>query len=160
MNWWRRFWSNPYRWGLWHWVGKRQWLYRTFVEITLIMLVSVLFLWFFPPESVKDFVLQESTQNLSACQAFQGLLEQCYPEAITLLPPQRWVYELLAYIFPAIFKNFIIYVVCIQPLIFIVMMITIVTIYKKRVTYLINQSKALAKTRKFVLEVFRKHKKI
>jgi len=60
------------------WVDKRQWLYRTFVEITLIMLVSVLFFWFLPPESVKDFVLQESTQNLSVCQALQSLLEQCF----------------------------------------------------------------------------------
>ena len=22
---WKRFWSNPYKWGLWHWVGGRKW---------------------------------------------------------------------------------------------------------------------------------------
>ena len=25
MNWWKRFWSNPYKWGLWHWIGGRKW---------------------------------------------------------------------------------------------------------------------------------------
>jgi len=117
------------------WVDKRQWLYRTFVEITLIMLVSVFFLWVFPPESVKDFGQQDS---------------------ITLFSPQRWLYDLLVYTFPAIFKNFIIYVVCIQPLIFIVMMINIVTLYKLRVKYQINQIKALAKTRVLLLEALNK----
>jgi len=123
------------------WVDKRQWLYRTFVEITLIMLVSVLFLWGFPPESVKDFVLpgsiKESIQDSSLLM-------------VPLLAIQRWVYELLVYSFPVIFKNFITYVVYIHPSIFIAMMITIVTLYKQRKKYLINQTKALAKTRKFV----------
>lgn len=27
MNPWKKFWTNPYRWGLWHWVGKRQWTF-------------------------------------------------------------------------------------------------------------------------------------
>lgn len=27
MNLWKRFWSNPYKWGLWHWIGERQWTY-------------------------------------------------------------------------------------------------------------------------------------
>ena len=22
---WQRFWSNPYKWGLWHWIGGRPW---------------------------------------------------------------------------------------------------------------------------------------
>lgn len=26
MNW-KKFWSNPYRWGLWHWIGGRPWTY-------------------------------------------------------------------------------------------------------------------------------------
>ena len=26
MNW-KRFWSNPYKWGLWHWIGGRPWTY-------------------------------------------------------------------------------------------------------------------------------------
>lgn len=136
------------------WVDKQQWLYRTFVEITLIMLVSVLFLWVFPPESVKDFLLQESAQNLLACQS---LPELCLSETITLFPPQRWLYEVLAYIFPAIFKNFIIYVVCIQALIFLVMMVTIYTLYKLRVKYQVKLSKALAKTRILLLEAFNNH---
>ena len=27
MNWWKRFLSNPYKWGLWHWIGGRKWTY-------------------------------------------------------------------------------------------------------------------------------------
>ena len=27
MSWWKRFWSNPYKWGLWHWIGGRKWTY-------------------------------------------------------------------------------------------------------------------------------------
>lgn len=27
MNWWKRFWSNPYKWGLWYWIGGRPWTY-------------------------------------------------------------------------------------------------------------------------------------
>ena len=139
------------------WVEKQQWLYRTFVEISLFMLALVLLLWAFPPESVQNFLLQESTQNLSACEAFQSLLEQCFPEPIAWFPPQRWLYVLLVYIFPAMFKNFIVYVMYIQPLIFIVMMVTIVTIYMKRRKYQAELSKALAKTRLLMLETFRNH---
>jgi len=27
VSWWKRFWSNPYKWGLWHWIGGRPWTY-------------------------------------------------------------------------------------------------------------------------------------
>ncbi len=27
MNWWQRFWTNPYKWGLWHWIGGRPWTF-------------------------------------------------------------------------------------------------------------------------------------
>ena len=138
-------------------VDKRQSLYRTFVEITFFMLVSALFLWSVPPESVKDFILQESTQNLAACQALQNTLEQCFTNTVSLFPPQRWIYELLTYVFPAVFKNFIIYVVCIHPIIFIIMMVTITCIYKIRIKYIIKQSLTLAKIRLLLLETFKSH---
>ena len=28
MNLWKRFWSNPYKWGLWHWIGGRPLTYQ------------------------------------------------------------------------------------------------------------------------------------
>lgn len=46
MNWWSRFWSNPYKWGLWHWVGGRQWTYimRDFAYQNPMLLIIGFFL--------------------------------------------------------------------------------------------------------------------
>jgi len=46
MNWWKRFWSNPYKWGLWHWIGGRPWtdisrdIYHKFEYLILVSLFT------------------------------------------------------------------------------------------------------------------------
>lgn len=46
-EWWKRFWSNPYKWGLWHWIGGRPWtfilrdLYHKAEFVWIIGLVAV-----------------------------------------------------------------------------------------------------------------------
>ena len=43
---WKRFWTNPYRWGLWHWIGGRQWTYimRDFAHQNPLLLIIGFFL--------------------------------------------------------------------------------------------------------------------
>ncbi len=45
MNWWKRFWKNPYKWGLWHWIGGRPWTYimRDFAYQNPFLLAVLLF---------------------------------------------------------------------------------------------------------------------
>ena len=44
---WRKFWSNPYKWGLWRWIGGRPWtfiirdLYHELEWFWIIALISV-----------------------------------------------------------------------------------------------------------------------
>ena len=44
---WKRFWSNPYKWGLWHWIGGRPWtfilrdVYHKAEFVWIILLISV-----------------------------------------------------------------------------------------------------------------------
>ncbi len=139
------------------WVDKWQWLYRTFVEITLVMLISVLYLWVWPPGPVKDFILLESTQSLSACGAFNQLLEPCLPESFHWYLFQSPIYDLFVYIFPAIFKNFIIFVICIYPLLLFPMLYTLYWLYRRNNDYKKEQSIAFAKTRLLLLETLKKH---
>ena len=43
---WQRFWSNPYKWGLWHWIGGRPWTYISkdiWHQLEYIMQIA----WFF-----------------------------------------------------------------------------------------------------------------
>ncbi len=53
MNW-KRFWSNPYKWGLWHWIGGRPWTYiwRDIYHRTPIVIQV---LWFFIGVGVYHF---------------------------------------------------------------------------------------------------------
>lgn len=47
MNLWKKFWSNPYKWGLWKWIGGRPWtfiirdLWHRFEIVWIIGLVAV-----------------------------------------------------------------------------------------------------------------------
>lgn len=138
------------------WVEKRQGLYRSFIEITLILLLGVMLLWAVPPQSVEAFLMYESSQNLPACGALQNLQQTCFPEAMLLFPPQQWLYDLVSYIFPALFKNFIVFVICIHPWLFILMMATLVTLYLLRRKYQTRLSKALLETRTLLSETLLK----
>lgn len=42
---WKRFWSNPYRWGLWHWIGGRKWTWimRDFAYLNPLLLIFIFF---------------------------------------------------------------------------------------------------------------------
>lgn len=56
---WKRFWSNPYRWGLWHWVGGRKWTYimRDFAyqnPMLIILIGFALGMWLRPYMELSD----------------------------------------------------------------------------------------------------------
>ena len=46
MSFWKKFWSNPYKWGLWRWIGGRPWTYiwRDIYHTAPIVIQA---LWFF-----------------------------------------------------------------------------------------------------------------
>ena len=79
-------------------IKNRELLYRVFVEVTMLILIVSGILWTYPPESVI------------------GLLSS--PKGGFLAN----VADILKYFTPVYFENFITYVVCVQPLIFPVML--------------------------------------
>jgi len=46
MSLWHRFWSNPYKWGLWHWIGGRPWTH-IWRDIYHMAPLVIQVLWFF-----------------------------------------------------------------------------------------------------------------
>jgi len=62
MNWWQRFWSNPYKWGLWHWIGGRPWTYimRDFYhKFEYLIIIGFFALGYFirPHLTIREFWL-------------------------------------------------------------------------------------------------------
>jgi len=47
MNWWKKFWKNPYKWGLWYWIGGRPWtfilrdIWHTYEFFWIVGLISL-----------------------------------------------------------------------------------------------------------------------
>lgn len=85
-------------------IKNRQILYRVFVEMTMLILVLSALFWLHP-EWVGDSL---------ACTEFKLL---------------SWIANFLIYITPGGFKNFITYVVCVQPLVFLGMLAVLCLIY-------------------------------
>ena len=59
---WQRFWSNPYKWGLWHWIGGRPWTYimRDFyVKFEFFIIMGFFSLGYFirPYLTPREFVI-------------------------------------------------------------------------------------------------------
>ena len=115
------------------WVKKRQYLYHAFVETTFLLILLSIFLWISPPESVTQM-------QLNCCG---GVTNQC------LIKP---IADLLHYIFPALFENFITYVVCVYPILFFLMITILVTMFFKRSAYLKGLTKANEGCRKILMD--------
>lgn len=59
---WQRFWSNPYKWGLWRWIGERPWTYimRDFyVKFEFFIIMGFFSLGYFirPYLTIREFTI-------------------------------------------------------------------------------------------------------
>ena len=112
-------------------VKKQQSLYRTFVESTVVLFAIVLWFWANPPASVQSYLESDGTDNVFFLFA--------------------WMHTLTTYILPVIFENFLTYILCVHSWIFLIMIVTLYSMFKIRTFLAIELNKVRSKTRSIVL---------
>ena len=112
-------------------VKKQQNLYRIFVESTVVLLAIVLCFWANPPTSVQSYLNSGTTDNVFFLFA--------------------WIHTVLTYILPVIFENFLTYILCVHWWIFVVMVVILYGMFKRRDFLATKLKKVLSATRAIVL---------
>ena len=113
-------------------VNRLRWLYRIFVESTVILLAIIIGFWVNPPDSILSAA--------GSCEAFFLF---------------SWIHALLTYILPGMFGNFLTYILCVHAWIFVVMLAIAYAMFRYRKTCRIALSRALMNTRDEILQYWK-----
>ena len=116
------------------WVKRRQYLYHAFVETTFVLLLFSIIFWVSPPASVEAHLANCCGEVTGAC-------------------PLAGVASLLLYILPSMFENFIVYITCVHPFIFVLMIAVLVTMFLLRKKFLNGLTNALEESRKVLIKI-------
>jgi uncharacterized protein (DUF2235 family) len=113
------------------WIQKRRLIYHIFVELTFLFLVLSGVMWKYPPEALTPYLTGSAGD-----------------EVFFLF---RWLHDVLLYITPVFFKNFITYLTEVQPFLTIFLAAGTYGLFKARKYVLANLQRALEKSRAVLL---------
>lgn len=117
-------------------VKKRTFLYNTFMQMSLLSILTALLLWMLPSMFPAMFpsLLPYVAEACKACAIKAGF-------------PWQLIYDAVTYVTPAMFDNFFTYVIRIYPIVFIVLIGITIFMWLRRKSILNDLQKALEKFR-------------